>query len=120
MSTELRTYIRFLAQELREAWGIFCGPIRLIWRFLTRPFTDAYKVAIGHPEVLPAREAIGWLAGISIITYPAIASAIYTESWWLLALFIALHTTLYGIRTYIWTIIDVFRDINEYFGDEPS
>ncbi|MEK7107484.1 MAG: hypothetical protein AAB899_04850 [Patescibacteria group bacterium] len=110
-----------ILQDLHDLWSdLFCP----IGRFFWRPFTDAYKVATGHPEVLPAREAIGWLAGISIITYLAVASAIYTESWWLMTLFIALFIVLHTIRTYIWSIVDAFQEtvqaVNEYLGDDPS
>lgn len=108
---------RAMLQDLRDLWNNLCCPIL---RFFLRPFTDAYKVATGHPEVLPAWRAIGWLAGLSMATYFAIAVGIYREKGQFVVLCIVVYVVLFVIRTYIWTIKDLGKDVNEYFGDDPS
>ena len=99
--SEMRTYLRFIALELRDAWNLYCSPIPFVWRFLTRPFTDLWKVARGHPDVLPEREGIGWLAGISLSAYLGVAGAIRNEAWGWLTFFIVVYVVVYIIRTYI-------------------
>lgn len=104
-------------KDMQDLWNEFLCPIG---RFFWRPLTDMWKVARGHPEVLPEREGIGWLAGVSMAAYLGIAGSIRAEKWGWLAFFIFVYVLVYVIRTYIWTIIDLGKDVKERLGDDPS
>ncbi|MDO8522545.1 MAG: hypothetical protein Q7S08_04690 [bacterium] len=104
----------FLA-DLRALWSDILCPIG---RFFWWPFTNAWMVARGVGEVLPARKAIGWLAWLSIWADLAMAAAANADKWRVFAALVTMYVVLYLIRTYIWSIRDLGKDVNEYFGDD--